>query len=53
MNDRDAGVILAGLGVLILIVALSPRPGRWWDRAAGELDWLIDRIKTLWKRGDG
>ena len=49
LTAADAIVIVVGLALFVLILRWGLRPGQWLDRAAGDLDWMIERIKGLWR----
>ena len=45
MTDAGAIVIVVGLALFVLVLHWGPRPGKWFDGAADDLDWLIERLR--------
>ena len=49
MTAGDAVVIVVGLALFVLVLRWGPRPGKWISQAGRDLDWLVERIRSLWR----
>ena len=49
MTGADAIVILIGLALFVTIVAYGLDAGKWIKQAGRDLDWLVERIRSLWR----
>ena len=44
---RDTVILMIGIALAVAIATWGLWPRRWVDRAASELDWLLERVKRL------
>ena len=49
MTAGDAVVIVVGLALFVLIAAYGLDAGQWIKQAGRDLDWLVERIRSLWR----